>query len=74
MDKNDYCEGLARTILPEEYEYHFQNLEVVNDIDAHGEVNMNITVRVNVKTVDGLKDFLEEFYNSSDESSLYVLR
>ena len=65
MDKNDYSEGLAKTILPEEYEYHFQNLEVVNDIDAHGEVNMNVTVRVNVKTVDGLKDFLEEFYNSS---------
>ena len=68
MDKRDYSEGLARNFLPEQYEYHFDKLEVINDVDEHGEVKMEVAVRVKVKTVDDVKDFLEDFYDSSGTS------
>ena len=56
------------SILPEGYNYHFQSIEVISEMDINGEMQIVITGRTNVKTVDDTKRFLTDFYVSSDSS------
>ena len=65
MEEAEYNKGMANTILPDGYDYHFKEIKVISDMDEHGEVMMDITTRVNVKTTKDLGIFLEEFYESS---------
>ena len=58
-------EGLAWSILPEGYNYHFQSIEVISEMDINGEMQIVITGRTTVKTVDDTKHFLTDFYDSS---------
>ena len=53
------------SILPEGYNYHFQSIEVISEMDINGEMQIVITGRTNVKTVDDTKRFLTDFYDSS---------
>ena len=64
MDTTQYNEGLALSLLPEDYLYSFEKIEVVKDIDVYGEVEMMIVGRANVTKVEDVKSFLEEFYAS----------
>ena len=68
MEENVYCEGLAKTLLPEGYEYHFDKLDVVSDMDENGEVKMDIIGRAKILETKDVKTFLEEFYASSGSS------
>ena len=53
------------TILPEDYNYNFEDIKVFSEMDENGEIKMEITARVNVKNSNDLKTFLEEFYATS---------
>ena len=53
------------SILPEGYNYHFQSIEVISEMDINGEMQIVITGRTNVKTVYDTKRFLTDFYDSS---------
>jgi hypothetical protein len=48
MDGVDYSKGLAKSLLPENYEYKFEKVEVVSDMDEFGEVQMMVIGRVNI--------------------------
>ena len=48
------------SILPEGYNYHFQSIEVISEMDINGEMQIVITGRTNVKTVDDTKRFLTD--------------
>ena len=65
MDETDYNKGLAMTILPEGYNYNFENIEVISEMDEYGEMKINITARVDVKNSTDLGTFMEEFYATS---------
>ena len=65
MDPKVFNEGLAMTILPEGYKYNFEGVELISEMDEHGEIKMDIAARVNVKNGDELERFLEDFYKSS---------
>ena len=65
INHEQYNEGLALSILPEGYNYHFQSIEVISEMDINGEMQIVITGRTNVKTVDDTKRFLTDFYDSS---------
>ena len=65
MEEADYNKGLAMTILPEGYNYSFQECRVISEMDEYGEIQVDISARVNVKNVEDLGTFLEEFHKSS---------
>ena len=65
INHEQYNEGLALSILPEGYNYHFQSIEVISEMDINGEMQIVITGRTTVKTVDDTKRFLTDFYDSS---------
>ena len=48
MDTTQYNEGLALSLLPEDYLYSFEKIDVVKDIDVYGEVEMMIVGRANI--------------------------
>ena len=64
MDEVTYSEGLAKSLLPENYKYKFEKMEVVSDMDEFGEVQMMVIGRANINKVEGIKPFLEELYGS----------
>ena len=64
MDDVTYSEGLAKSLLPENYKYKFEKMEVVSDMDEFGEVQMMVIGRANINKVEGIKPFLEELYGS----------
>ena len=37
-DETEYDEGLALSVLPENYEYKFESIEIIRDLDDYGEV------------------------------------
>ena len=65
MDQKEYAEGLARTILPEGFNYEFENINVISEIDENGEIQIEIVGRADVDSEEGTKDFLQQFYESS---------
>ena len=64
MDEVTYSEGLAKSLLPENYKYKFEKMEVVSDIDEFGGVHLIVIGRANINKVEGIKTFLEELYGS----------
>ena len=61
INKDQYNEGLALSILPEGYNYHFQSIVVISEIDENGELQIVISGRTNVKTENDTKSFLTNF-------------
>ena len=59
MEENEYSRGVAMTLLPEDYEYHFLNVEDISYIYEQRDVKLEFTTQVNV-TSDNLKKFLED--------------
>ena len=45
MDEVTYSEGLAKSLLPENYKYKFEKMEVVSDMDKFCEVQMMVIGR-----------------------------
>jgi hypothetical protein len=64
INKDQYNEGLALSILPEGYNYHFQSIVVISEIDENGELQIVIGGRTNVKTENDAKSFLTDLYDS----------
>ena len=58
MEEADYNKGLAMTILPEGYNYSFQECRVISEMDEYGEIQVDISARVNVKMLRILEPFL----------------
>ena len=68
MDNSVYCEGIAKSLLPEGHDYKFEKIDVISELDENGEIQVDIVGRVNVQTVEEVKTFLGEFYSSSGSS------
>ena len=65
MYETDYNKGLAMTLLPEGYNYNFENIEVISEMDEYGEMKIDISARVDVKNSTDLETFIQEFYATS---------
>jgi hypothetical protein len=65
MDETEYNKGLAMAILPDDYNYIFEDIKVISEMDEHGEIKMEISARVDVKNSNDLTTFIEEFYATS---------
>ena len=65
MDRQQYNQGLALSILPENHRYAFQNIKVFSELDENGEVQIEIIGRADVQTVENTKLFLDELYEST---------
>ena len=46
------------------YEYKFEKIEVVSDMDELGQEQMMVIERANINKVEGIKPFLEELNGS----------
>ena len=46
------------------YEYKFEKIEVVSDMDELGQEQMMVIERANINKVEGIKPFLEELHES----------
>ena len=68
MDKDEYAKGLALSILPDRYAYEFENIKVVSEMDENGELQIEVIGRTDVGTIEELKTFLNDFYDSSGAS------
>ena len=44
-DEVTYSEGLAKSLLPENYKFKFEKMEVVSDMDEFGEIQMMVIGR-----------------------------
>ena len=62
INKDQYNEGLALSILPEGYNYHFQSIVVISEIDENGELQIVFSGRT--KTENDAKSFLTDLYDS----------
>ena len=63
--EEEESENFARDLLPDDREYHFEEVTIVSPVDEHGEVKMEIVARTDVYDKDGAKKFLEDFNTSS---------
>ena len=68
MDETEYNKGLGMAILPDDYNYIFEDVKVISEMDEHGEIKMEISARVDVKNSNDLTTFIEEFYATSGSS------
>ena len=65
MNEDVYSETIAKNLLPENKNYHFENISLISALDENGEVKIDIVGRTDVSDVNGAKLFLENFYASS---------
>ena len=65
MDRQQYNQGLALSILPENHRYEFQKIKVFSELDENGEMQIEIVGRADVQTVEHTKLFLDELYEST---------
>jgi hypothetical protein len=64
ISHEQYNEDLELSISPEGYNYNFQSIEVINEMDINGEIQIVIAGRTDVKTVYDTKRFLTDFHDS----------
>ena len=62
---DELSENLARDLLPDDREYHFEEVNIVSPVDEYGEVKMEIVARTDIYDKDGAKKFLADFNTSS---------
>ena len=46
---------MARDLLPDDREYHFEEVNIVSPVDEYGEVKMEIVARTDIYDKDGAK-------------------
>ena len=65
MNEEVYKESVANSLLPDNYSYYFERIDLVSEMDENGEVKIDIIGRTDVRDVSRLTTFLSDFYSSS---------
>ena len=63
MTKEEYAKGMLLSVLPEEREYHIEDVKIA--YENEGEIKYKATFRTNIESEEETRTFLDELYGST---------